>query len=339
MKKLREQMILEGKLLKGRELDRLKQFLTGMELKYEEGIEYSVCIFQDEGEIVAAGSVEQNVIKCVAVHPDYQGCGLAAEIISHLVQYEFEKGRTHIFIYTKPENEEMFSDMGFYTILCTKDILFMENQKHGFQKFIRKLKLETPTDILAEECTAGSIVANCNPFTLGHRYLIEKALEECDYVHLFILSGSRGKFSEESRFEMVKKGICGIERVILHKTSDYMLSAATFPTYFFKDKLQGAQANCMLDLKIFCEKIAPKLHITKRFVGTEPFCSVTALYNSEMKRILPAYDIEVKEIERIVLCENPISASAVRKFIRNKEFAQVRKMVPESVYEYLRNHV
>ncbi|EFA28598.1 ABC transporter, ATP-binding protein, partial [Haemophilus influenzae HK1212] len=33
----------------------------------------------------------------------------------------------------------------------------------------------------------GSIVMNANPFTLGHRYLIEQALQQCDHLHLFIV--------------------------------------------------------------------------------------------------------------------------------------------------------
>ena len=96
---------------------------------------------------------------------------------------------------------------------------------------------------------------------------------------------------------MVKKGISGMERIILHWTSDYMISAATFPTYFFKDKVQGQRANCQLDLQLFAEKIAPQLHITKRFAVTEPNCSVTGMYNKQMKEVLPDYGINTGSCE------------------------------------------
>lgn len=328
-------MLLEGRPLKGKELGSLKQFLGKMELEYDEGIEYSVCMLNEDYEIIGTGSVDQNVIKCVAIDPDYQGQGLSASIISQLVQYEFEKARPHIFIYTKPKNLRMFADMGFYTILQTEDILYMENRKEGFGRFLEKIKRETPSKAMENEAVIGAVVANCNPFTLGHRYLVEQALSQCDYLHLFVLSDDRSTFCAKDRYEMVKRGIQGLDRVILHKTSDYMISASTFPTYFFKDRAQGKQANCKLDLELFAARIAPRLHITKRFVGTEPFCKVTGEYNESMKRLLPGYGIQVEEIERLTSKGTVVSASWVRKCLEEKDYEQVRELIPESVYEYL----
>lgn len=329
-------MILDGKPLKGRELEHLKCFLKKMNLDYDEAIEYSVCVLNDDYEIIGTGSVDQNVIKCVAVDPAYQGQGISAAIISSLVRYEFEQARTHIMIYTKPENRDMFADMGFYTIMQTGDILFMENQKAGFRRFLTGLKEETPKEAFQDNLTIGAVVANCNPFTRGHRYLIEKALEQCDYVHLFILSDNRSEFSAEKRYRMAEKGIQGLQRVVLHRTSYYMISSATFPTYFFKDKVQGKTANCRLDLELFAKRIAPELNITKRFVGTEPECAVTGAYNEEMKRILPLNCISVEEIQRKTEEGAAVSASEVRKHIARNEFAKVKKLVPDSVYQELR---
>lgn len=49
---------------------------------YDEGIEYSVCIVNDKEEMIATGSVEENVIKCMAVSPECQGQGLSGTVIS-----------------------------------------------------------------------------------------------------------------------------------------------------------------------------------------------------------------------------------------------------------------
>lgn len=179
-------------------------------------------------------------------------------------------------------------------------------------------------------------MANCNPFTRGHRYLLEQALSGCDFLHLFILSDGRSLFSAEERYEMVRQGIRGLDRIILHRTQDYMISAATFPTYFFKEKMQGQQANCKLDLELFGSKIAPELGITKRFVGSEPSCKVTKGYNEAMQALLPSYGIEVAEIERKQERDIPISASDVRKFLDTKEFDKIKALVPETVYAYLK---
>lgn len=332
-------MICEGKPFSGKELEKLKQFLGRMDLQYDDGIEYSICILNEEYEIIGTGSVDQNVIKCVAIDPDYQGQGHSATILTSLIQYEYEKSRTHIFIYTKPGNLPMFADMGFHTILQTPDILFMENQAHGFDRFLEQLKIETPEEALKKESKTGSIVANCNPFTYGHRYLVEYALRHCDYVHLFVLSDNRSIFSADDRYEMVKLGVQDLDRVILHRTSDYIISAATFPTYFFKDQMQGREANCLLDLEIFGLRIAPELGIHCRFVGTEPFCKVTESYNETMKRILPFYGIEVEEIERKKDGETAYSASEVRDCLTKKEYKRVRTFLPEAVYEYLMKQI
>lgn len=332
-------MVVSGAPLEGNELNKLKSFLKRMELEYDEGIEYSVCILNDDYEIVAAGSVDKNVLKCIAITPSCQGQGFSAIIMSELIQYEFEKGRTHLFIYTKPKNLVMFSDMGFYRIFQTDQILLMENKKGGFEQFLKVIVNETPKEALEKGKDIGAVVANCNPFTLGHHFLLKAALKQCDYLHLFLLSDDRSFFSPKDRYEMVKKGISGMENIILHWTSDYMISAATFPTYFFKDKVQGQRANSQLDLQLFAERIAPQLHITKRFVGTEPKCVVTGMYNEKMKEVLPDYGIQVYEIERKTAENRVISASSARSYIAQNNLEKLKLMVPEKVYHYLKMNI
>ena len=206
----------------------------------------------------------------------------------------------------------------------------MENRQEGFSSFLKQLLEETPSEALEHKKQIGAVVANCDPFTKGHRYLIESALKKCDYLHLFILSDDKGMFRAKQRYEMVKEGIRGLDNVILHHTSDYMI-----PTYFFKDKVQGQRANCKLDLELFVKKIAPELGITKRFVGTEPMCRITNSYNEEMKKWLPLHGIYVEEIQRKELKGKPISASEVRHFLKEKRYAKIKELVPEQVYGIL----
>lgn len=325
----------EGRPLRGKDLEKLVEFLKKMELEYEEGIEYTICLLDENDTIIGTGSAEQNVLKCVAVAKEAQGLGLSGTILSNLIQYEFEKGRTDLFMYTKPGNRDMFEDLGFYTVLMTEEVLFMENRKHGFEEFMDQILAESPKEALDKKKTVGAIVANCNPFTFGHRYLIEEALKECDYIHLFILTDKRSFFSAEDRFQMVKEGICDLKRVILHKASDFVISAATFPTYFMKEQAKAQQANCRLDLELFGQRIAPELHITKRFVGTEPNCLLTGSYNEEMKWILPNYGIEVREIERKILQEQVVSASKVRALLKSGDYKKIKSLVPETTLDYL----
>lgn len=350
--------MVEGRPFRGKELERLKDFLAEMELEYDEGIEYSVCILDEDYRIIATGSVEGNVLKCIAISPSCQGQGLAGTILSQLMQYEFQQGRSHIMIYTKPQNQEMFESLGFHTIIRTGDVLFMENHLQGFDRFLGKLQHETPEAARKKPGGGiiGAIVANCNPFTLGHRYLLEEALKQCQWLHLFVLSDDRTYFKASERFEMVKDSVADLDRVILHETSQYIISAATFPTYFMKEKVHARKANCRLDLELFSNRIGPELGITRRFVGTEPNCMVTGCYNEMMKELLPQKGIQVVEILRKEVDGVPISASVVRAVLEkirgisgqcaggysdeiSKYMEELRRMVPESTYRYLCNYL
>lgn len=328
-------MILAGKPLKGKELDSLKAFLIKMELEYDDGIEYSICILDDDYNIIATGSVEESVLKCIAVDPDFQGQGLSGTIISNLIQYEFEQGRVHLFIYTKPKNKEMFEDLSFYTIIETEDVLFMENRSNGFLKYMEGIVRETPKEAMEPGKKIGAVVMNCNPFTLGHHYLLEQASSKCDFVHVFILSENKSMVPTEDRFRLAAAGSQDISNLILHQTSDYIISAATFPTYFMKDKGKAKQANCRLDVELFAKKIAPILHIQMRFAGTEPNCEVTNTYNQTMKEILPIYGGSLIEIPRIKNAVGLISASSVRENVKKGKWLEVEKMVPKTTLEYL----
>ena len=328
----------------GRKLLKLKEFLSGCGLSYDDSIEYTVILVNDDGDIKASGSVSGNVLKCIAVSDEYQGEGLSATIVTALSRYAVEHGLTHLFLFTKPKNLAMFSDLGFYKITETDDVLLMENTRSGIDAFVRSLSEESlpyRKDFInanGKEPVSGAIVANCNPFTLGHRYLIEEALKNCDLLHLFILSEDKSEFSSRDRYEMVKEGVKDLKGVILHKTGDYLISAATFPTYFMKDKVKAQRSNCELDVRIFCEHFAGPLNIKKRFAGTEPADQVTNVYNNVMSDILPQYGIEFCEIERKRTCGEAgsvISAKTVRGLIHEGKLTELKDYLPESTLSFI----
>lgn len=71
-----------------------------------------------------------------------------AQIISELIQYLYEKERTHVFVYTRPENLEIFADMGFYAVYAAEGILLLENREKGFDSYLKQLEEETPKEAL-----------------------------------------------------------------------------------------------------------------------------------------------------------------------------------------------
>lgn len=324
-----------GAPLTGRNLQKYQEFLLHEDIRYDHGIEYSIYFADDHDHILAAGSIEKNVLKCLAVRSDMQGKGLMCDLISELVQHSYACGRTHLFIYTKPEYLNLFSSLGFYAIADTDTILFMENKRNGFREYLNQLINESMVLRKDKEQKIGAIVANCNPFTFGHRYLIEEALNYCDCLHIFVLSDKRSMFSAQSRYQMVLLATKELEHVCIHKGGEFVVSAATFPTYFHRDEHQAFYANCELDAVLFAKYIAPALGINFRIVGTEPYCKVTSQYNQVLKKVLTKENITVIEVNRKEIKGQTVSASLVRKYLKENEINLVKDLVPETTLEVI----
>lgn len=181
----------------------------------------------------------------------------------------------------------------------------------------------------------GSIVMNCNPFTLGHRYLIENAKAQVDYLYIFVVEEDKSFFYFEDRLEMVKKGVEDLDNIIVLPSGKYIISTETLPGYFNKDDLQSVKLDASNDIDIFGNIIAKCLNITVRFAGEEPIDAFTRQYNETMKRMLPERGIEFIEIPRVCKEEQVISASRVRKLLKEKKYEEIKNLVPMTTYEYL----
>lgn len=302
--------------------ERYTELLRKCSLTYELEAQQTVLIWDGE-TLAATGSRQDNVLKYIAVDPAYQGEGLTATLLTHLKQEAFAAGHRHLFLYTKPKNKLQFQSLFFYPVAQTGDVLLMEDRRKGIEQFLRSLPAP---------CTAGTIgaaVMNCNPFTLGHQYLAETASKECDHVYLFILSEDKSQFSAEDRLEMAKLGTAHLPNVTVLPTGPYLISSATFPGYFLKDR-DKAQAHCELDIAVFTRHYIPHFHITRRYVGTEPLSPLTHQYNQALRALLP---IELRELPRLEQDGTPISAGAVRA-----DFSSLKQLVPHSTYTYINTH-
>jgi len=290
--------------------------------------EYTVLIW-DGDTLAATGSRDGNILKYLAVDPAFQGQDMTATVLTHLRQNAFSEGYRDLFLFTKPQNRFLLQGLFFYPVAQTADVLLMEDKKDGLKSHIESL----PHYPQAE--TIGAAVMNCDPFTLGHRYLIERAAADCDRLHVFVLSEDRGHFPAADRLQLVREGTADLENVTVVETGPYLISAATFPTYFLKDRDTAGSAQCRLDVKIFAEHFAPGLNITRRYVGTEPFSALTKEYNLTLARELPNYGIELIEIPRLEKSGTAVSASRVRALLKQGDIAAVKPLVPDTTYAYL----
>lgn len=316
--------------LRGSKLSAWQQFLNRAGLEADPLMESTVLIWEDN-DLIATGSRQGNLLKCIAVDPLHQGEGLTATLLTALRQDAFQAGYSHLFLYTKPKNEFMFSSLFFYPIAKTDEVLLMENQQNGIGAFLNSLPAEKTTG------TVGAAVMNCNPFTKGHRYLIETAAKECDRLYVFVLSEDKSEFSAADRMEMAKLGTRDLSNVTVLPTGPYLISSATFPTYFLKDRESATEVQCLLDIEIFCQYYAPKFGITRRYVGTEPLSPTTNRYNEALKQYLPQQGVDVREIPRLMQGDIPVSASAVRNALAHNDTDTLRKFLPETTFTYLRS--
>lgn len=291
---------------------------------------------RQSGRLIACAGLDGNIIKCVAIDQQHRGSSLMLRLITEVTDMAYRNGFERLFLYTKPCNIPMFTDCGFSALATVEGrVTLMENSTTRLPHYCQTL---------AEQFRAGekigSIVINANPFTLGHRYLIEQAALQCDWVHVFVVREDASRFAYRDRFELIKAGIKGIENLTLFPGSDYILSKATFPAYFLKE--QGIIDECYtaLDLMLFRQYIAPALGINHRFVGTEPFDPVTEKYNRDMADWLfrapsEAPAIQVVEIPRVEKCGGAVSASRVRKLFDEGRMDLIRELVPEATFAFL----
>ena len=313
------------KSLQGFKKDKWIDLLQKANLACDEQLESTVLVWEGDS-LIATGSRWGNILKCIAVDDAHRGEDLTATVLTALRQDAFTDGYSHLFLYTKPKNEFMFSSLFFYPIAKTGDVLLMENRQNGIGNFLNTLPV-------AEGKTVGAAVMNCNPFTKGHRYLIETAAKECDRVYVFVLSEDRSEFSAKDRMEMVKLGTADLPNVTVLPTGPYLISAATFPTYFLKEREKATQVQCLLDIEIFTKYYVPKFGIARRYVGTEPLSPMTAQYNEALAAALPGKGVQLRQVERLEQDSTPVSASEVRKALDNPE--KLARLVPKSTLDYL----
>ena len=289
----------------------------------DEGDADIIALMTDDDGLTACGALAAHTVKQLAVTPDAEGQGAMASVLSALISEASARGIHRLFLCTKPENRRMFGSMGFYTVIETEDAVLLENRKGGLEGF-----LET---IPKFDGVCGAVVCNCDPFTLGHRHLIEHAAANCDALYVFAVSEKGSMFSPKERIEMIRRGTADIKNCHVFESDLYLISRATFPAYFIRDESRADLVKSDLDIELFCKRIAPALGISRRFAGEEPFSPVTRAYNERMKELLPANGISFEEIPRL----SDISAGKVRSLIEAGEFEKLKEMVPESTYEVI----
>ena len=342
-----------------RQRQRIEAFLKRNGLRFDD-MHYYAAITDDDGEMIAGGGLKGNVIKCVAVDDAHKGEAIANTLISHLIAHANEEGHSNVMLFTKPKNRQLFESLSFRLLAEAPEAVLMETGIGGINNTVEALKKireesekykeynkeckeegktnlnpSTPQPLTTTTPLRGVVVMNCNPFTLGHRYLIEQAAKQVERLFVMVVREDCSLFAYAERKAMVEQGVAHLENVTVIDGSEYAISQATFPTYFLKRLDDAADTQMLLDLDLFRRHIAPALGATVRFVGTEPTDRLTRRYNQLMHEVLA----DVRETARLEKDGNAVSASRVRKAMDQGDMSKIRKLVPPTTLPYIIAHL
>lgn len=350
-----------------RQRQRIEAFLKRNGLRFDD-MHYYAAVTDDDGEMIAGGGLKGNVIKCVAVDDAHKGEAIANTLISHLIAHANEEGHSNVMLFTKPKNRQLFESLSFRLLAEAPEAVLMETGIGGINNMVEQLKKikeegevckENNQECKEEEKTnldittpqhlnpsapqplttttplRGVVVMNCNPFTLGHRYLIEQAAKQVERLFVMVVREDCSLFAYAERKAMVEQGVAHLENVTVIDGSEYAISQATFPTYFLKRLDDAADTQMLLDLDLFRRHIAPALGATVRFVGTEPTDRLTRRYNQLMHDVLA----DVRETARLEKKGNAVSASRVRKAMEQGDMSTIRQLVPPTTLPYIIAHL
>ena len=346
-----------------RQRQRIEAFLKRNGLRFDD-MHYYAAVTDDDGEMIAGGGLKGNVIKCVAVDDAHKGEAIANTLISHLIAHANEEGHSNVMLFTKPKNRQLFESLSFRLLAEAPEAVLMETGIGGINNTVEALKrireegevckennqeckkeektnlnittpqhlnTSTPQPLTTTTPPRGVVVMNCNPFTLGHRYLIEQAAKQVERLFVMVVREDCSLFAYAERKAMVEQGVAHLENVTVIDGSEYAISQATFPTYFLKRLDDAADTQMLLDLDLFRRHIAPALGATVRFVGTEPTDRLTRRYNQLMHEVLA----DVRETARLEKEGNAVSASRVRKAMEQGDMSTIRQLVPPTTLPYI----
>jgi [citrate (pro-3S)-lyase] ligase len=316
-------------LLTSADVARARAFIEAQGLAFEAGYEDLVGVFES-GAMVAVGARQGNVLKMLAVDPAQQGGPLLGVVVSELACRGYAAGHEALFVFTRAQFATSFEALGF-SLLANNGRAALLEHGGGLRRYLDAHRGEV------RQGTNGAVVVNCNPFTLGHRHLIEEGARRVETLYVFVVREDRSAFPFDVRLRLLREGTSDLANVQVLDTSRYAVSSVTFPAYFLKRAEDAVAIQVELDVLLFARHVAPYFQVVRRFFGTEPYCATTRAYNAAMLRLLPSFGIEPVEIPRKDWQGAPISASRVRAALARGDLAEVIRLVPPATAAFLRS--
>lgn len=306
-------------------LNKLEEFY--LENGLEPVVPDEVAVLMEDGEWLGVSGRSGELLLGFATKASIRGEGALDLLLSFWIRDTFGKEDT-LFLFTKRENIPQFRSGGFVELARTDQSAFLIRSEQSVHQMLGSPVKKTGR--------VGGIVVHANPTTLGHLSLIQRAKKELDYLFVFLLSNDQ-LLPYEIRREMLNRALddIGMENVEVVDGGSLVISRATFPSYFLKDRQLIDREHAIIDALIFKNYVAPEFGITTRFLGDEPLDKSTAIYNEVLQEYLPP-EIEVKIVKRVEHDGMPISATRVRRKFLAGDWEGLDKLVPQTTIEVLK---
>ena len=355
---------------------KVEAFLEANGLRME-ALDAYYAIQEDSGEIVAGVGIAGDVLKCAAVSASARSEGLLAPLVSRIVA---SRPGVCLKVFTKPSYQAVFESLGFHLIASAPLAVLMENGR-GLEEYCAYLRS------VAVPGRTGVVVMNANPFTLGHQYLLAQASKQVDHLYVIPVREDVSAFPYAERRAMILASAgpaaeqnyfsCGgsknqfssaiampsrADAITVLEGSAYVISAATFPTYFLKDLSAAAETQMQLDLDLYKRWIAPALGVSVRFVGSEPEDPLTARYNELIPNAVVIPRLRMRDLstalemttgdhlsfrpsvasgeisapaDAVQAHADAVSASSVRVALERGSFREAAALCPSGTWPYL----
>ena len=210
----------------------------------------------------------------------------------------------------------------------TKPLLFDQDLIDRF--YIKKYFYGTDLDRFD---TAACCVINGNPFTNGHRAMIEQAARETDHVYVLVVREDASLFSFAERYAMAKEALKNLDNVTVVPSGVFMVNTRNFPAYYAKMNLGNVEEQAENHVRSFAA-VASRLHVTHRYLGEEPADPITSWINEKSVEILPQFGMQAVIVPRTRFDGDYVSGSRVRSLAEKADPA-VRNLVPDTTADLI----
>ena len=220
--------------------------------------------------------------------------------------------------------DEDYEDKAEKTAFITQDLNVID------KFFIKKYFYGMDLDCYG---TVACSVTNGNPFTNGHRYLIETAASQTDHVYLLSVQENSSIFSYGERYAMAYEAVKDLENVTIVPSGLFLGNMTIFPAYYAKIYMGDTREQAIAHVECYAS-VARMLKVTHRYIGEEPVDIISNEINLACREVLPKYGIETVILKRKEENGKMITGTMVRE-LAEADDPEIEKYVPETTADII----